>query len=310
MATKLKNLVLNEISLVDRPANPGAKVSLFKRDNSEQVNLSDSEKSLLEKFVSLFNKVNTANDQTEGVDKMADKENQNTDTVTKADLEAVTKSLKEVQDELAFNKALNTLSNDERDFAKGLVDKAKKEFVMEPDEAKRKKTMEDAKKADADKAGDVLKGLDPEVRKFFEDQLTAVNKRVDEAEKIAKDEREKRENMEFEKRAEHEFSNLSGDAVSKAKALKAISTIADKDAREYLESTLKTANTTVGKFFEELGGGHEPAAGSAADLLDKRAADLAKAKNITVAKAYDEYVSTHEGAELYKQLSVEKRATN
>lgn len=32
MATRLQNLVLEEVSLVDRPANPGARVALFKRD--------------------------------------------------------------------------------------------------------------------------------------------------------------------------------------------------------------------------------------------------------------------------------------
>ena len=36
MPTLLKNLMLEELSLVDRPANAQAMVSLFKRDNSEE----------------------------------------------------------------------------------------------------------------------------------------------------------------------------------------------------------------------------------------------------------------------------------
>ena len=43
MPNLLKNLQLEELSLVDRPANAQAMVSLFKRDNSEEFEKMDKE---------------------------------------------------------------------------------------------------------------------------------------------------------------------------------------------------------------------------------------------------------------------------
>jgi hypothetical protein len=42
MANLLKQLELEELSLVDRPANAKAMVSLFKRDNSEEEQMTDN----------------------------------------------------------------------------------------------------------------------------------------------------------------------------------------------------------------------------------------------------------------------------
>lgn len=139
MSTKkrslLTKLIIDEISGVDRGANPGAKIAFWKRDNNNQGDNNMNVEELAKKFEDL-----------EGVVKGQ------TETITK------------LQAENNYLQTISKMSDAEKEFMGSMNDEEKAKFMgMKGDE--RKAYMEKAKMKKADDSDPVAKALQDEVSK-------------------------------------------------------------------------------------------------------------------------------------------------
>jgi len=247
MATKLKNLRLTELSLVDAPANPGARFTVFKRNDQ----MSDSiTKKAHEDALAALKAEHTA-----ALEKQAAEH-------TKA-LDAVTKSLNEVKADLEKAK----MSDDEKEHFEGLDEDKRKKFLAKS-AADRKAEVQLAKGADEQITinGTVIRKAKVGAESFAafksmheqsEANKLAVTKAKDEA-----------ETARLEKRADDEFGKLPGTATEKAQVLKAVAS-APEAVRLHLEKMLKAGQDAIAKGFERMGHG----GGRDADPSIKKAAD-------------------------------------
>jgi DNA-binding transcriptional ArsR family regulator len=120
---------------------------------------------------------------------------------------------------------------------------------------------------------DIWKGINPEIRKQFED----MKKRAEEAEKLAKAEKEARENAEFEKRASA-YSHV-GSAKDIAKMLKQAYAVSEEYGKQ-VEQTLKSAQERIGKggLFREIGNEGQSSGNDAITKLNAAADEIRKSQ--------------------------------
>lgn len=257
----LKDFELTEISGVDRPAQPTAKMTIMKRAESA----GDSG--------DLTNKDN-------GVSSMTEK------TETKvADLE---KSVQELTEKLAKAEAAAveaearaSLTDIEKAAMDKMSDEDKADYMkMTPEERKRK--MAEMKKNDETVTidGEVISKSVVGAEQFA--VMKSVADRIAKAEeRLAKAEREAARAV-VAKRADTEFANLPGETDAKVDALLALEKM-DADAKGYFENILKAHADFVAKASEKNG---ERAPSDKETALEKRITEIAKAENITREQAY------------------------
>jgi len=162
-----------------------------------------------------------------------------------------------------------------------------------------------AMQAEFDKANAIAKG--DEVLK--DDAGNEIRKSVvgEQTFNFMKAQAEKIELAEFGKRAETEIPHLPGEQTLKAKCLRAISKL-DKDIREGVEAMLKGGSAAV-KSMTKSSGHSNPVANSSEEKLEQLTKDLmAKDTKLSHAEAYTKVLESTEGAELYREISVAKRA--
>jgi len=102
--------------------------------------------------------------------------------------------------------------------------------------------------------------------------------------KEAADERARREMAEFSKRAEDELKELPGEAVAKAKVLKAMSGMDEAD-REVLETMLKAGSKAMKMAFEKLGHAARKDANGDPMAFEKRVSEIASRDKIGKSEA-------------------------
>lgn len=260
-----RNLQVDEVSLVDKGANPGAKIALFKFQNRDNIDPNPSNGDLpamtpeeLQKALDL---------QKGEVEK------------TLSELTAVKADLAKAQEDLKKSEDAAKLA--EAELAKAKKDKACKEG--EPPE------LDDEMK----------KSMSPELLKSFD----AMQKRLEESEKVQKDLNDKLELQSLEKQAEQAFPNLPGEPIQKAVLLRTMQGLPDVQ-KNYLEQVLKSANEAIGNKFEPIGKATNAVlkgdAQSQFDLLVK--AHMAK-NQVGESDATDAVMKTAEGKELYAKLA-------
>lgn len=293
---KLKNLTVNEISFVDRGANPGANILLYKRKDVT-MNSSDPKSSLDKRGnlqgdprMDIQELAKMLGDVGKAVTTL-------TDTVTKgqsdlaavtAKLEALEKAGKKPKGECDGDPEMDDAAAAKKKAEQDALEKAKNE-IPEP----LRKQMESMEKA----LEETKKGL-ADAKKGQEEALS-----------IAKAEREARELMALEKRAETEFPNVPGDATTKAQLLKQIEAMPD-EVKKFALETLKSTNDSVGQSFEEKGSSYSPTVAigkkAALDALDTMAKALFEKRKgeegFTYEKAYAEAIQSPDGQKHYAQI--------
>lgn len=272
MPYNLTDLELIELSLVDEPANPAARVVMFKRDMTPD---EDKIKELVaggmseddaRKQVAQMRRSKGAGpsgDQGKGGQSMSDQEKR------LVELEAANKRLESCVE--ALSKSLET---------EGYV-------VQLADEAV---TVEKRKAEDYIEVGGetILKSALPA------SVLSVISKQADELAAVTK----KLEAEELVKRVSAEIPHLAGDAVTKGEVLKAVDAIADEAVRKAAHAMLKGANALASKLTREFGS-VAPQETDAMTELNKMAEDFAAEKKVTFAKAFAEVTKTGRGAELF-----------
>lgn len=272
MPFNLTDLELIELSLVDEPANPAARVVLFKRDV-------DADKRQIEELMAGGMSEDAARDQVarmrrnkgagptgdldKGENSMSDQEKR------LGELEAANKRLE-------ANVATLVKSLD----AEGYVVQIAGDAV----------TVEKRKADDYVELGGelVLKNALPA------GVLAAIAKQASDLAAVSK----KLEAEELAKRVAAELPNLAGNADVKGAVLKALDAIPDEAIRKAAHAMLKGANAAAAKLTREIGT-IAPQETDAMTELNRLAEDYSVEKKVTFAKAFAEVTKTGRGAELF-----------
>lgn len=278
MPFEVTDLQLIELSLVDEPANPAARVVLFKRDARPD---EDKIKELIEGGMS----------EDEARDQVAQMR-RNKGAGPTGDLGKGEHSMSDQEKRLEELEAANKRLEGSVD---ALVKSLESEgYVVQIADAA--VTVEKRKAEDYIKVGDemVLKSALPasvlSVISKQADELAAVNKKL-EAEELAK-------------RVTAEIPHLSGDAVTKGAVLKAIDAIADEAVRKAAHAMLKGANAVASKLTREFGA-VAPQETDTMTELNKLAEDYAAAQKVTFAQAFAEVTKTGRGAALFAKRNAQ-----
>jgi hypothetical protein len=281
-AFKLSNIRLDEVSLVDVPANKGAGIAIWKRD-----------KDYKDKYKALTHtqKVRMKKLMEEGMDEEA------------AFMAATTATEKggSAMDAKELEKQVAALQTQVTDLTKRADDAEAREAALV-------KSAEDAGlsvEKSEDGAYSMTKAADAEYidmdgEKVLKSAVPApLLKRLEAQEtEIAKMKAREHE-VNLAKRGAAELPNLAGSDLAKGKLL----ALASDDA-EVMKS-LKAADAAMAQTFIEKGSNPLNDESSATFQLHKRASDIAKAKGTTFEVAYSEVIQTAEGAALVERSRAE-----
>lgn len=264
MPYELEELELDELSLVDDPASPGARVVLAKRNGGNPSTkggiskMGDKEKARLKE---LMDKEGMSEDEAKRymekeAQKMADDAQKRADELEKR-VEALTKALGDAGFEVDGDK----------------VTKRAEEETIEIDGEKVAKSAVPAP---------ILK------------RLEAQAKDLDDLKKAAEIER-------LDKRASVEIPNIGGSPKVHRALLKAVDGISDEETRKGALDALKGASKMLAKSFAEVGhtGADDADENSAMGQLNKMAADYAEANDVTFEQAFAKVCATKKGRELF-----------
>ena len=277
MPFNVTDLELIELSLVDEPANPAARVVMFKRASPDE----DKIKELIDGGMP----------EAEARDQVA-RMRRNKGAGPTGDLDKGDRSMSDQEKRLEELEAANKRLEASRD---ALVKSLEGEgyVVQIADEAV---TVEKRKPEDyIDVGGEpVLKSALPA------SVLAMISKQAGELAEVTK----KLEAEELVKRVSAEIPHLSGAPAMKGAVLKAIDAIADDEVRKAAHAMLKGANTLASKLTREFGT-VAPEETDAMSELNKMAEDYAVEKKVTFAKAFAEVTLTGRGAELFAKRNVQ-----
>ena len=278
MPFNVTDLELIELSLVDEPANPAARVVMFKRDTStdeqkiqEWIAGGMAEAEARDQVARMRRNegAGPAGDLGKGAVSMSDQEKR------LEDLEAANKRLEASVDALVK-------SFEGEGYVVQIADSAV--------------TVEKRKPEDYIEVGGemVLKSALPA------SVLAVITKQAEALSEVNK----KLEAEELSKRVSAEIPHLSGDAVTKGAVLKAIDAIADEAVRKAAHAMLKGANAVASRLTREFGT-VAPQETDAMTELNKMAEDYAAEKKVTFAKAFAEVTKTGRGAELFAKRNAQ-----
>ena len=279
--TKLKNIKVNEGSLVDVGANQEADVVLFKRDNDELDSLQDGIEAIskigrpingkrLSKLQDLLGKFQQFMDEVLPRTVKKEVRMELTEKLDAIEDEDVKKHLQELQDKANGNDELTTQVET---LTKQVEDLTKEE---EPEE-------------------DITKGASPELIKEFEE----LKKDASEAKELAKEEKEIRKSKEYTSEAD-KFEKIGSSEVL-AKVLR----LADEND---IGEDFRTLVTAVDKRIEvtdEIGKSQTLDDNSPTAKLEVLAKARAEKDGITKEQAYTKVTQTPEGNELWEQAQKE-----
>lgn len=263
MPTLLKNLELEELSLVDKPANPLAMAPLYKRDNSEEDHMTEN----VEKM---------SDDQKAEMDKMSD---------------AMKSKMKMYMDKgMSYDKAKAMCNEDMKKSLEEEVDKLKAD-----NEALRKSLLDEGYKITAE---GVEKKMPEEFIEVEGEQINKADipapilKRLEEAE-IEKAE------AAISKRCKETLPNL--DEANARALLKAHDEMAEEEAKKFAEF-MQALDNLFDDMTEEVGkSAAQGDMEDPNEKLNALAKAYEAEHNTTFAKAYAAIVKTDEGKALIKK---------
>lgn len=288
---------MDEISAVDRPAQVHARMSIMKRDTSNEPGDGDMTKEEIAKMIADSVTTATADlskklDDANAIAKMSDAEKAYMDKLSPAD-------------KMKFM----GMSSEERKAKMGAAAPAAKrdeetinKFAGPEFEAA--VTAEIAKRSSNEET--LVVGGET-IRKSEVGEAVFKAMKAGE-ERVAKAENE-RDMVTFTKRAEDELSALPGEAVAKAKVLKSINSLPTED-QTALNAMLKAGQAALKSLTKSKGhdGGASVDGDSAEAKLAKMVDEHAEKHKINKAAAYTAVLATEEGSKLYDQDRTEKRA--
>lgn len=286
---KLKGLQLDEISLVDVPADPNAKITVWKRGASPNDDVSkekddrykDMPPELRERMKKLMN------------------EGMSEEDAYKASMSETAKG-GSVMDPKELAAQVEALEGQVADLTKTADTAATELAAFEKAAAEAGLTVEKS-----EGGVKLSKAADPEYVEIDGEKVekSAVHpvilKRLEAQEVELTKMRDEQRNVELAKRGSTELPNLGGTDLAKGKLLQAVS------GDEELLKTLKAADAVMAKAMSEMGNNPMDDESSATFKLDKMANDYAAAHKVSFESAYAEVSKAGEGYDLWKRAQTE-----
>lgn len=266
----LSEIHLGEVSLVDYPANPGAKVTLFKRGQP----VSTEKRTMTDKMT-------------------PDQESRKNLFKSHGFADELASILATLEQGSAVAKSFESISKSATDAANAAVEKALKEagVVVKFDDTGAAVVEKSAPEEYVDFEGERL--LKSAVPAGVLSAIEKANKRVDQLEKAAKE-------TALTKRGSTELPNLAGSDLAKGMLLDAIDKM-DSSLQTDLVKGLKAADAAMAASMVEKGANGDGDAETATAQLDKMAGEYAAKHDITKNAAYLEVTKAGaDGYELYK----------
>lgn len=270
MPRKLKNIILDEVSLVDRGADPNAHVTIFKRATMTEDEMQMKMQEYMDKGYSKEEakamcmsetKKGAEMDPTELAEKLEAMEGQVADLTKRAEgAEAKVAAFEKAADEAGFDVEDGKLAK-----------RADPEYIE----------VEGERIAKSAVPAVILKALEAK-----EAELN-----------VAK---AKERETEIAKRGEEVLPHLAGTSLAKGKLLEAIG-----DNEELLKS-LKSADAAIAKAMQEIGSNPLNDDASATYRLNKMANDYAAENKVPFETAYSEVTKSGEGAKLMAESRTER----
>lgn len=285
---------INEVSAVDRPAQAGARMTILKRDNSNDTHgherIEDMTEAEMKKMLDDAVKAALPAAVTAATADLTKKLNETT-----SQLEVLKAAGKKKPPQFGAD---DMSEPDEDDTKKSAAWKAWSAKQVETAVAKAKEEFdaEIAKRADIAKNDETLEHDGVVLRKSVigEDQF-----------KVMKSLTETNEINAFTKRAETEIPSLPGTSIAKAKALRAVSKLAKED-REVIEAMLKGGNAALQANMKAIGKDGAGEGSAEAEIEKMVATYMATDKTVTKAVAYTKVLETTEGKAAYAKSLTEK----
>ena len=277
MPFNVTDLELIELSLVDEPANPAARVVMFKRAAPDDMKIQEL--------------IDGGMPEAEARDQVA-RMRRNKGAGPTGDLGKGDLSMSDQEKRLEELEAANKRLEASRD---ALVKSLETEgYVVQ--------IADDAVTVEKRKAEDYIEVSGEAVLKSAlpASVLAMISKQAGELAEVTK----KLEAEELVKRVSAEIPHLAGAPAMKGAVLKAVDAIADDEVRKAAHAMLKGANTLASKLTREFGT-VAPEETDAMSELNKMAEDYAVEKKVTFAKAFAEVTLTGRGAELFAKRNVQ-----
>jgi len=274
---RLKGIKLDEISLVDVPANSESKIALYKRkgDGVKEEDMTEAQKAKMKEFMDKGYSREMAKEMCMGKGEM------------KKGGDMDPQELAEKLEALEGQVADLTKRAEAAEKVKANLEKAADEAGFDVEDGKL------TKRADPEY-------VEIEGEKFEKSAVPATILKALEAKEaeLAKAKAE-REAVDLAKRGSEELPNLSGTDIAKGKLLKSVG-----DDEDMLKA-LKAADAALKKQMEEIGSNPINDEASATFRLNKMANDYANEHKVAFETAYAEVTKAGEGAELMREARSE-----
>lgn len=265
MPYELDDLDLDEISLVDDPASPGAQVVLAKRADGERIakegrmaDMSDEQKRRMQELMDKGMSEDDARRQMAKEAKMADEYKKRAE-VAEAQVAELTKALEGADRVVKIDgDKVSVSKRSDDDYVEIEGEKVLKSAVPAP----------------------VLAMIQKQAKEVEELQKAAEIQRLD-------------------KRADSDIPNFGGSAGERRALLKAVDGIDDEDTRKGVSAMLKAASKLMEKGFGEIGHLGNTDDGGAMSELEKMASAYADEKGVTYEVAFAEVSKSGKGRELF-----------
>lgn len=303
----ISKLRIDEISGVDKPAQPGATVLIMKRATAQdppKETITMDRAALLALIAKFMQGGGTDADLTNIRKGVTDLGAAAADLKPITDLMVVQKAdpaVAELQKKYERMEKVSKVHTDQRSYFDTLSETDQDAFLAKSAEDRATQVTNATAKDPV-----VYTTMDgTEIRKSAGDLMVSLAKRSDDNARQLAVEKAARRDEALTKRAEEELSNITGETEHRKALLKAIDSIPDDKTRDEVLKSLKAANTAAGDDFIRKGTGDEGVRknAKAEDQLD----DLAKRyqgahEGVTYETAYDEVLKTAPGKKLYNEM--------
>jgi len=269
MANQLRNLRLDEVSLVDNPANKSARVSLFKRDEPEE----ETEPGVADETSATADS-ETAGSPGESMPENQEGEMSDTDQDTEKRLGELETKLSSLKTEVEKH----GLTINEADDGSVTVAKTDDETVTDPQ-------------------GNTIRKSDVGEQQFA--VLKSLRSELD----TVKSERQAEQ---LAKAAESRWPNVAGESAQKGAIYGALSSIGDETTREAALKHLDSLDNMIASHMVEKGNAGKASGSEPMQKLDSMAAERAEKTNETREQAFAKVIQSDEGARLYDSYISER----
>jgi hypothetical protein len=290
MATRLKNLVVEEVSLVDEPASPGARVLVFKR--SDRVSRMNPATVFSRVLATLMKRDASAAERSEAAEELQAVLDP-TEANREEDLDMTREELQEIIGG-AVSKAVAPLTADIATLRKQMDEMAeedkKPEGEKKPQFPPKKKVVEEEAKPEDEEAA-----MAKNASLITEAVRKAMAPLQGELETLRKAAREKELLGTYE-------DVIKASGLGQEKALELLGAMDEAGRAEFAKGIRAlTARAAASGLFKSFGATTGPAADAEAEL-ERLAKAKAEATNVTFEVAYDAVCKTATGRELYDRV--------